>query len=239
MTPISSRPKPAACVFDAYGTLFNYGGAVEQCAAQLEDKAAELIARWREKQLQYTWVRSLQNRYVNFEHVTADALDYSLEALAIKNPVLRDDLLALYFTLPAYADASRALAQLRAAGIRALILSNGTPGMLEQALAASGLAPYIDGVLSVESVAVYKPDPRVYRLAIEALDTAPERVVFISANGWDAYAASAFGFRALWCNRTSQPRERLPDNPEHEFRSLDELIPYLSSDAVEARGLNR
>jgi 2-haloacid dehalogenase len=236
MQTTSSRPSPAACVFDAYGTLFDYGGAVDRRTDQLGEKAGALIARWREKQLQYTWLRSLQNRYANFEQVTADALDYALDALELSDSTLRNDLLALYFALPAYPDASRALAQLRSAGIRALILSNGTPTMLERTLTASGLAPYIDGVLSVDSVAVYKPDPRVYSLATKALGVPAERVVFVSANGWDANAAAAFGFRALWCNRARQPRERLPTTPEHEIRSLDELLPYLRPDASEATG---
>src|SRR5208337_2274638 len=101
-------------------------------------------------------------------------------------------------------DAKRALTQLKIAGLRALILSNGTPAMLEQAVAASGLASLIDGVLSVESVGVYKPDPRVYNLAVEALECSPDRVAFVSSNAWDAYAGAGFGFVAFWCNRLGQ-----------------------------------
>lgn len=223
------RPSPAGCVFDAYGTLFDVGGAVAQCAESFGPDAAAFVACWRDKQLQYTWLRSIQGRYVDFERITADALDYALEALAIGTPSLRDRLLELYFSLPAHPDAHGALAELRTAGIKVLILSNGTPAMLEQAAAASGLAPLLDGILSVESVGVYKPDARVYTLASTALAAPAEQIIFVSANAWDAYAAADFGFRAVWCNRRGQPRERLPTMPEREIRSLSELPAVLGS----------
>ena len=100
--------------------------------------------------------------------------------------------------------------------------------MLARAVDAGGLTPLLDGVLSVESVSVYKPDARVYDLAIKALEAPAGRIVFVSSNSWDAYAAADVGLRAVWCNRRGQPRERLPAAPEHELTSLDQLVPYLS-----------
>jgi 2-haloacid dehalogenase len=221
MTTTSARP--AACVFDAYGTLFDFAGAVERRADIVGHMAGSLTKLWREKQLQYTWLRTVQGKYIDFERVTADALDYALEALGIGTAGVRDELLHLYATLPVFPDASRALKQLKVAGIRSLILSNGTRAMLASALRASGIESLIDGVLSVESVGAFKPDPRVYHLAVEELGVAANQLVFVSANGWDACAAAAFGFRTVWCNRSGQPHERLADMPDREVRCLDEL----------------
>jgi 2-haloacid dehalogenase len=219
----SAKPRPAAFVFDAYGTLFDFGGAILRRTDSLGDRAAALINRWREKQLQYAWLRSLQGRYANFEQVTADALDYALDSFRIHDPGLRDELLELSFTPPIYADALGALIRLQAAGMRAFILSNGTASMLERAIAASAIAPYVGGVLSVDTVRTYKPSPWAYALAVEAVGVPADHMVFVSSNGWDAYAAAATGFRVLWCNRFSQPPERLPGVPEWQLRSLDDL----------------
>ena len=214
---------PAACVFDAYGTLFDIASAVRHRAAAVADSGPALIETWRAKQLQYTWLRSLQGQYVNFEKVTADALDYALEVADIDDDLLRDQLLALYRTLDPFPDAVSALRQLRAAGMRSLILSNGTPAILDSAVRAAGLESLLDGILSVESVRVYKPDPRVYQLAVERLGVQAERIAFISANGWDAHAGAQFGLSAIWCNRPGQPGERLPGKLRHVLSSLEEL----------------
>jgi 2-haloacid dehalogenase len=218
---------PAAAVFDAYGTIFDFGSAVRRRAGTIGGSVATLIDTWRTKQLQYTWLRSLQQQYVNFEQVTADALDYALDVVAIRDDALRNDLLALYVTLDAFPDALRALKELRNARIPCWILSNGTPEMLDAAVSAAGLAPLIDGVLSVESVGVYKPDPRVYQLAVDELGVAADRLVFVSANGWDAFAAAHFGMSTVWCNRAGQPAERLPGTPTHQVTSLEDLAAVL------------
>lgn len=223
MATTTAAGRPTACVFDAYGTLFDFAGAVERRADVVGHKASGLTKLWREKQLQYTWLRTAQGKYIDFEQVTADALDFALEALGIENTGLRADLLRFYATLPVFPDASRALQRLKAAGTRSLILSNGTKAMLASAIRASGIDSLINGVLSVESVGAYKPDPRVYRLVVEEIGVAADQLVFVSANGWDACAAAAFGLRTVWCNRAGQPRERLADPPDREVRSLDEL----------------
>ncbi len=223
MTSPTPAEQPAACVFDAYGTLFDVAAPAIRCAAGLESKAEALAHRWRDKQLQYTWLRSLQGRYVDFEHVTADALDYALESLEIINPSLRNELLALYRSLPAFPDARPALETLRSLGVRSIILSNGTPTMLDQTVRAAGLDRLVDRILSVDRVGIYKPDSRVYQMAVDALGVSKDRIVFVSANGWDAYAGAAFGFRVVWCNRAGAPIERLPGVLDRQIRSLDEL----------------
>jgi 2-haloacid dehalogenase len=219
---------PAACVFDAYGTLFDFRGAVERRAEALVGQAAVLIRGWRDTQLKYTWLRSLQGMYENFERVTADALDFTLDSLGIRNALLRDELLELYLTLPTFDDVLPTLEQLQRSRVPCLILSNGTHSMLRSATKAAGLDPFIDGILSADQVGVYKPNERVYQLAVDALDVPAKRIVFVSANGWDAYGAAAYGFRAIWCNRTGEARERLPGSPEHELRSLKELHQHLA-----------
>jgi 2-haloacid dehalogenase len=214
-------------VFDAYGTIFDVGSAVRRLADIIGESAATLIDTWRSKQLQYTWLRTLQQQYVDFEQVTADALDYALDAVGIQDNGLRDELLARYVALDAFPDAVHALQELRAAGVPCWILSNGTPAMLNATVREAGLAPLIAGVLSVESVGVYKPDRRVYQLAVEELHVEAGRIAFISANGWDAFAAAHFGMTTVWCNRNRQPTERLPGTPAHEVTSLEALATVL------------
>ncbi len=212
-----------ACVFDAYGTLFDFSSAAAHARDGLGDQWQALAALWRTKQLQYTWLRSLMGRHADFWQVTGDALDCSMASLGIADAALRDRLMALYLRLDAFPDVAPALKRLQAAGMKLAILSNGTPRMLAAACESSGLADVFDAVLSVESVGIFKPHPSVYRLPVERLGLAPQRMCFLSSNGWDAHAAKACGYRVLWCNRTGQASERIPEAPDGEIRTLAEL----------------
>jgi 2-haloacid dehalogenase len=212
-----------ACVFDAYGTLFDYASAAARCRDLPGDKVAPLTALWREKQLQYTWLRSLQGRYVNFSQVTSDALEFALAEFRLSDPALHGRLMSLYSSLECFPEVPAMLARLKAAGLKTAILSNGSPEMLAGALAHGRIAHLFDAVLSVDEVRVYKPHPRVYQLAVDRLGVPPGEISFQSSNGWDAFAASAFGMRVVWCNRYEQPPERLPGNPEAVVDSLARL----------------
>lgn len=212
-----------ACVFDAYGTLFDFASAVARCRHDLGPDADRLTALWRDKQLQYTWLRAVQGRHADFWQVTGDALDFALETLGMDDRPLRERLMSLYLSLDAFPEVPAMLAELQAAGIKTAILSNGSPRMLESLVVHAGIDDHLDHVLSVEEVGVFKPDPRVYRLAVERLGLAPDAISFQSSNGWDAYAASAFGMQVVWCNRYGQSPERLPGAPDREVRSLAEL----------------
>ncbi len=212
-----------ACVFDAYGTLFDYVSAAANCRDVLGDKLGPLNAVWRERQLQYTWLRALQGRHVDFWHVTEDALDFALETLDIRDTELRQRLMTLYLTLDTFPEVPDALKQLKAAGLKTAILSNGSPKMLAAAVENAKIGHLIDEVLSVESVGVYKPHARVYQLAVDRLGIDRDAISFQSSNAWDAYAASAFGMRVVWCNRYGQRSERLPGKPDHEIKSLAAL----------------
>ena len=216
-----------ACVFDAYGTLFDYASAAAACRDALGEKLERVTALWREKQLQYTWLRAVQGQHADFRQVTGDALDFTLETLGLADPALRTRLMDLYATLDAFPEAAAVLSRLKAAGLRTAILSNGTPALLRSAVEHAGIGHLLDAVWSVEEVGVYKPHPRVYQLAVDRLGVAREQISFQSSNAWDAWAASAFGMRVVWCNRYAQRPERLPGNPDHEIRSLAELPALL------------
>jgi 2-haloacid dehalogenase len=217
-----------ACVFDAYGTLFDFASAAAACKDVLGDRAKPLTDLWRDKQLQYTWLRGLQGRHADFWQVTGDALDFSLETLGLAAPALRDKLMNLYRTLACFPEVPDVLARLKAQNYVTAILSNGSPQMLADAVAGSGLGKLLDHVLSVEEAGVFKPHPRVYQLALDRLGLPASAIAFQSSNAWDAYAASAFGMRVVWCNRYGQRRERLPGAPDREIRTLAELPALLT-----------
>jgi 2-haloacid dehalogenase len=212
-----------ACVFDAYGTLFDVNSATAPCPHELGDKAAALNRLWREKQLQYTWLRACQGKHADFWQVTADALDFAVRSLGIDGAELRRRLLDSYLLLGAYPEVPDTLARLKTAGFRLAILSNGTPAMLESAVQNAKLHSLLDAVFSVEQAGVYKPNPRVYQLAVDGFGIVPEQICFVSSNAWDAYAASAFGMRVIWCNRTGQQEEHLPGKPDIVLSSLVEM----------------
>jgi 2-haloacid dehalogenase len=212
-----------ACVFDAYGTLFDYASAAASCRDHLGDKLDRLTTLWRDKQLQYTWLRTLADRHVDFWQVTGDALDFALDTLGIENPALRDRLMSLYLTLEPFPEVRETLQRLKAAGVKTAVLSNGSPSMLSSVVDNAKISGLLDLILSVEEVGVYKPHPKVYQLAVDRLGIKPTAISFQSSNAWDAYAASAFGMRVVWCNRYGQRRERLPGAPDCEIRTLAEL----------------
>jgi 2-haloacid dehalogenase len=212
-----------ACVFDAYGTLFDVNSAARAAQDSLGENWQPLAELWRMKQLQYTWLRGLGGHHADFWQVTGDALDFALSTLQLEDPALHARLMNLYMVLDAYQDVPDTLKRLKAAGMKLAILSNGTPAMLAAAAANAGIASLFDAILSVEAVKVYKPHPSVYRLACDRLNMPASRICFLSSNGWDAYSAKAFGFRVLWCNRFGQAPERIPETPDAQIATLAEL----------------
>lgn len=133
---------------------------------------------------------------------------------------LRHRLMELYLTLDTFPEVQGVLEQLKTAGLKTAILSNGTPAMLDSAAKNARIDGLLDAILSVEEVGVYKPDPRVYQLAVDRLGIPASQISFQSSNAWDAYAASSFGMKVVWCNRYRQRKERLPGHPDHEVETL-------------------
>lgn len=224
-----------ACVFDAYGTLFDVSSVAHGARDELGDQWLALSDLWRTKQLQYTWLRGLAGHHADFWQVTGDALDYAMTTLNIADAGLRDRLMQLYLGLAAYPEVPDTLRRLKAGGIKLAILSNGTPSMLASAVRNAGLDNLFDAVLSVEEVGVYKPHPSVYRLASDRLRIAPGKICFLSSNSWDAFSAKAFGFRVLWCNRFGQVPERIPAMPDGEMTDLSGLPELLKLNAPAPR----
>jgi 2-haloacid dehalogenase len=212
-----------ACVFDAYGTLFDVSSAAARCREELGDRWQALSDTWRQKQLQYTWLRSLMGRHADFWQVTADALDFAMATHGLANEGLRSRLMDLYLSLDAYPEVRAVLKALKGRGLKTAILSNGTPKMLAAAVESAGIGASLDAVLSVEEVGVFKPHPSVYRLGAERLGVAAGEIAFQSSNAWDAAGAAAFGYRVAWINRFRQAPERLPGRPDVELQSLHAL----------------
>ncbi len=221
-----------AFVFDAYGTLFDVQSVFALAESLAPGRGAAIAQLWRAKQLEYTWWSSLmaseRYRREDFAELTARALDYALDALGIEMAGPRRTLLAsAYLALAPFADVAGALAAL--APRPRWILSNGTRAMLDPLVRASGLAEHLDGVMSVDDADVYKPDPRVYRLAVDRLQLAPARIGFVSSNGWDAAGAKAFGFTVFWINRAGAPVERHAPPPDCMIATLGDLPALIAA----------
>ena len=213
------------CVFDAYGTLFDVAAAARIAAAEPGREAfaenwPQIAQDWRLKQLQYTWLRAVADAHTDFWQVTQDGLDYALEAAGMADPELRERLLALYWELSAYPEVPQMLADLKAAGLQTAILSNGSPEMLAGAVDSAGIGAVLDDVLSVQDVGVFKPHRKVYDMVGKRFGCAPEQVLFVSSNGWDAAAASGYGFYTAWVNRAAEPVDRLPWKPQVVLQDL-------------------
>jgi len=218
----------STCVFDAYGTLFDVSAAARQAAAEpafkkLADGWPQLAEQWRQKQLQYTWLRAVTGAHADFWSVTCEALDWALEARGLEgDPKLRDRLLALYWELQSYPEVPQMLRRLKSGGMQTAILSNGSPDMLSAAVASAGIEDLLDDVLSVETVGVFKPASAVYDLVPRRFGCESNDVLFVSSNGWDAGCATGYGFVTTWVNRAGDPVDRLPWTP-------NAILPDLTS----------
>jgi 2-haloacid dehalogenase len=211
-----------ALAFDLYGTLLEVA-SVGRAAADVTDRSAELVELWRQKQLEYSWLRSLMGRYQDFWSVTGDALDYALDRLGlVVDEETRAGLLGAWLDVRPYPEVPGALDRLGATR-RLAVLSNGNPDMLEAGLAAAGLRDRFEHVLSVDEVGVFKPHPSVYELATKAFGLPAGRVLFVSSKGWDAFGARAFGLPVAWVNRGGTPLERLGSPPNLVVPDLSAL----------------
>jgi 2-haloacid dehalogenase len=212
---------PRAYVFDAYGTLFDVHSVVEAGRAITDDPQG-LSALWRQKQLEYTWLRALMGRYEDFWAVTEAALRFAVRRLSLRpSPAQLETLMRAYLSLATFPEVKAALARL--SGVPLGILSNGSPRMLEAAVRSSGLEGVFQHVLSVDAARIYKPSPAVYALGSDAFGIAPGEILFVSSNAWDVAGAKAFGYRTCWCNRLRAPMEELGQPPDVLVERLDQI----------------
>jgi 2-haloacid dehalogenase len=211
-----------ALVFDAYGTLFDPHSVHAACERFFPGSGAELSRVWRTKQLEYTWLRSLMNRYEDFGLITDEALQFACRSLQlISTAEQRQQLMQQYLQLAAYSDVREALAAL--GGVRSLILSNGSPQMLGPLVQNAGLAKCFSELLSVDAVKIYKPSPLVYQLAVDATGLDKKAIGFVSSNSWDIAGAAAFGFQTFWINRSGTTPDQLGAKPGAILSTLAEL----------------
>jgi 2-haloacid dehalogenase len=210
-------------VFDAYGTLFDVHAAIGRYKAEAGPHADRFSEIWRAKQLEYTWTLTLAGRYADFWTLTDRALDFAFARVPQIDRALKEKLLDAYFKLDAFADALPAVRDLKARGHRTGILSNGSPQMLVAAVKSADMGSLLDGVLSVDTIRMYKPRREVYALVTEHFKAAPDDVVFVSSNRWDIMGAAACGFRTAWVNRAKAPEEYEPA-PDKVLGDLHSLV---------------
>ena len=225
------------CIFDAYGTLFDVTSATRIVANEEEyssfpNHSVKVSNSWRIKQLEYSWLRNIMHEYIDFWQITKDALDFALEENQIKNEKLRQRLLDVYWNLSAYPEAHDVLTTLKANNIQTGILSNGSNQMLNSAVVSANLENYLDKIISIDGIEIYKPDPKVYQMVIDQFNCKIEEVLFISSNGWDIAGASKFGFTTLWVNRNLIPKDRLTFMPNKITNNLL-TIPNILKDLNE------
>ncbi len=214
-------------VFDAYGTLFDVHAAVGRHAQTIGAEKARLLSEmWRQKQLEFSWIRALAGRYRDFAALTGEALDSALARVVPEHSALKPALLDAYRHLDAFPEVRGVLSRLKAAGARVAILSNGTPDMLASAIASAGIGDVLDATISVDALATYKTDPRVYAHAVSELKVEPAAISFQSSNRWDVAGAVAFGLRSVWINRTGQPDEYADLRPYAVYPSLEGLLDF-------------
>jgi 2-haloacid dehalogenase len=212
-----------AIAFDLFGTLVDFTTLRDRVAPFGVD-GDRFVEAWRQKQLAYAMAATIMKRYVDFEAVTGHALDYVAATFGLSlSREERGALAAAWSELPVYADVPEALGRLRAAGARLVVLSNGTPASIRQTVQRAGLLGEFDALLSVDTVRAFKPDFRVYELAVKYFELPPDRIAFVSSNGWDAAGASEYGFDVWWCNRRGLPTETFGKPPAHTIASLAQL----------------
>lgn len=212
------------CVFDAYGTLFDFNSAVNKYKKRLGPNYEEFSKIWRSKQLEYSFLREIMNSYKDFFEVTKDALNYTMEIFNIVDKQLEEDLMETYLKLDSYEEVSEFMKLLKEKAVKKVILSNGSKDMLNSAIKSAKLEKEIDEAISVEEIGAFKPNKKVYEIIINKYKVSKEEVVFFSSNGWDIAGATNYGFKTIWINRNNLPVEKLDNKPTAIVSSLKESL---------------
>ena len=212
-----------AIVFDAYGTLFDVNSAAKKCKDKIGTKWENFANYWRTTQLEYTWLRSLMKKHKNFWQITEDSLDKSMETFQIDKS-LKNELLNLYRELSPYPEVKNVLEKLKNKSLKIAILSNGTPDLLNHLVKSSKLENLFNDIFSVESVKIYKPDPKVYDMPTNKYKVSKEEITFLSANTWDVSGAGNYGYNSIWVNRNNSVFDKLDYKPKNEVKNLKQLL---------------
>ena len=215
-----------ACVFDAYGTLFDVNSAAEKCKEKLGSRWEGFANAWRTTQLEYTWLRSLMKKHKNFWEITDDSLDHTMETFKIKKE-MRNELLNLYKKLSPYPEVNECLESLKTKKVKIAILSNGTPDLLKELVESNKIQNYFDDIFSIESVGVYKPDSRVYEMPIKKYGCNPDNICFMSSNSWEISVGGGFGYNSVWVNRFNKVFDKLSYKPKFVINNLKELLKII------------
>jgi 2-haloacid dehalogenase len=215
-------------VFDLYGTVYDVHSVVRLCDELWPGQGDKLSNLWRQKQLEYTWLRSLMGRYASFEAVTDDALRFACAHLGLPlDAALQSRLGEAYLRLAPFPDAAPALQRLKSAGLPLAILSNGSRHSIAQVVGNAGMESAFDELISVEDVQVFKPDSRVYALAETRMGCRRDELLFVSSNAWDASGAAHFGFPVCWVDRRSGVFDELGARPRHVAADLGRMADWL------------
>jgi 2-haloacid dehalogenase len=219
-----------AIAFDAYGTFFDVYSVTALCEELFPGQGTQVALSWRAKQLQYTFLRSLMGRYINFWTLTTDALVYVCKAMSLDlTPAKRDQLMQAYLTLAAFPDVKPGLEALKKSGMRLAILSNGEPKMLAAVAQHAGIDQLLDAIISVDEVRIYKPSPSVYQLAASHLKTTTREVGFVSSNSWDINGAGSAGLKTFWIQRNAaEPSEELGYPPSAIVHTITDLAALVT-----------
>ena len=217
--------KPRAVLFDAYGTLFDVHTVLTE-ESGIDGDLRALSVLWRQRQLEFTWLRSLMGRYEDFWSVTEAALRSAARQLRIAiDDAGTNRLMRAYLSPTAFEEVKPSLESLKRMPLG--ILSNGSPKMLESAVRHNGLDPFFTELMSVDRARIYKPSPRAYSLGTESLGRPAAEILFVSSNTWDASGAKAFGYRVCWCNRQNQEADFLEGTPDVTVTRLDQIANLL------------
>ncbi|MDQ7981679.1 haloacid dehalogenase type II [Paraburkholderia sp. SARCC-3016] len=222
-----------AVVFDLYGTLYDVHSVAGRCGERFPGRGLEISLLWRQKQLEYTWLRTLMGQYIPFEEATEHALDYVAAHLKLNlSSEAHAELCNEYLRLRPYPEADAALTALRARGLPLAILSNGSVFSIHSVVEHSRLEHQFDYLISVETVKLFKPHTSVYELAEKTLGFARDEILFVSSNSWDASGARHFGYQVCWVNRLGSTFDRLGQTPHYTVASLDDLPERIQAVAV-------
>jgi 2-haloacid dehalogenase len=217
-------------VFDLYGTLYDVHSVAALCETYYPRRGREVSVLWRQKQLEYTWLRSLMGQYADFEKATEDGLNFTCSHLGVElDADRRKALCDAYLRLLPYPEVPDALRKLNALGIPLAILSNGSPHSIDSVVRNSGLSNEFAHLISVDDVQTFKPHPRVYELAEHRLGVVRQSILFVSSNAWDVTGGGYYGYSTCWVNRGGATFDEMGQRPRHIVTGIDALARALTA----------